>query len=164
MTDLSLYRPNVGLALFSDAGLVFMGHRMDDAGDIGWQMPQGGIDEGEALDQAALRELEEETGIPSRLAAPLGGIDDWLTYDFPPDVLAAQRRRGRPWVGQKQRWRAYRFLGADSDVRLDQHQPQEFDEWRWERLERAPDLVIPWKRHVYLEVARAFAPYAAIAG
>ncbi len=162
--DLSLYRPNVGVALFSPSGLVFWGRRAGERGGRCWQMPQGGVDEGETLADAALRELEEETGVAPDLAAPLGAVEDWLVYDFPPDVLERRRLKGQHWLGQKQRWYAFRFLGGDADVRLDRHDPPEFDAWRWERLARTPDLVIPWKRAVYREVARAFAPHAAPTG
>ena len=160
--DLSLYRANVGVALFAPSGLVLVGRRIGERDDYCWQMPQGGVDGGEALQAAALRELEEETGVGSALVEPLDTIDDWLAYDFPAEVRDRKRRKGRPdWVGQKQRWFAFRFLGADADVRLDAHDPAEFDAWRWARLAETPELIIPWKRPVYAEVARRFATHAA---
>jgi len=157
--DLDRYRPNVGVALFAATGGVLIGRRVGDSSNHIWQLPQGGIDDGESAEAAAARELEEETGVPSRLVEPLDSIAGWLTYDFPPELLA-RNRRGRNWLGQKQRWFAFRFLGADADVRLDAHKPPEFDAWRWESLARTPKLIIPWKRPVYDEVVRAFAHHA----
>jgi putative (di)nucleoside polyphosphate hydrolase len=119
-------------------------------------MPQGGIDRGEEPAEAALRELGEETGLNARLVEPLGEVEPWLYYDFPPQLKA---RLAGPYIGQRQKWFAFRFLGTDSDVRLDEHSP-EFDAWRWAKLSEAPDLVIPFKRPVYEEVARRFAPFA----
>jgi putative (di)nucleoside polyphosphate hydrolase len=162
--DLSRYRPNVGVALFSSSGHVLIGRRLGERGKHCWQMPQGGIDSGESLAGAALRELAEETGVPASLAEPLGSIRRWLTYDFPPEVRARKRQKGQDWLGQRQRWFAYRFLGSDSDVRLDRHASPEFDAWRWEELGRTPELVIPWKRPVYAAVARAFAKHTSPAG
>ncbi|MCG8442548.1 MAG: RNA pyrophosphohydrolase [Caulobacterales bacterium] len=154
------HRANAGVALFNAAGLVFMGQRMGKVDSDSWQMPQGGIDPGEDPGAAAVRELQEETGVPASLVAPLGAIDRWVVYDFPPHVLAHQQVKGRDWIGQKQRWFAFRFLGEDRDIDLTWDEPQEFSDWRWERLERTPDLVIAWKRDVYLEVAREFARFA----
>jgi putative (di)nucleoside polyphosphate hydrolase len=160
--DLARYRPNVGVALFSRSGLVLIGRRLGERGRHCWQMPQGGIDPGETLAKAALRELAEETGVDASLVEPLGSIRRWLSYDFPPEVRARKLAKGQDWLGQRQRWFAYGFLGADDDVRLDRHAPQEFDSWRWEKLARTPELVIPWKRPVYAEVARAFAKHALV--
>jgi putative (di)nucleoside polyphosphate hydrolase len=146
----------VGLAVFSKKGHVLIGRRAgvrrDESGHA-WQMPQGGIDRGEQPAEAAIRELGEEIGVEPRHVALLEETDDWLFYDFPP---ALKTRLTGPYIGQRQKWFAYRFLGADSDVRLDVHTP-EFDAWRWATLEETPGLVIPFKRPVYEEVARRFA-------
>lgn len=152
MTDLSKYRPNVGLALFSEQGRVFVGRRLNSIGPHQWQMPQGGIDEGENVLDAAWRELEEEVGVPPKKAKVLEVLIDWLPYEFPPEV---KKRLGGPYIGQKQRWCAFRFLGTDRDIRLDLHEP-EFDAWRWARLNETPEMVVPFKRKVYLEMVQKF--------
>ena len=125
--DPALYRPNVGLALFSNAGHVFVGRRINGRGAFQWQLPQGGIDEGETADVAALRELEEEIGVQAKLVEILEQTEDWLYYAFPAEV---RRRMPGPYIGKRQKWFALRFKGSDSDVRLDRHTP-EFDAWRW---------------------------------
>jgi putative (di)nucleoside polyphosphate hydrolase len=153
------HRPNVGLVLFNAQGKVWLGKRYGADEPWCWQFPQGGMDEGEAPEEAGLRELYEETGVTQDLIEPLGAIADWLTYDFPPEVLA-QRRKNR-WRGQKQRWFAYRYLGTDADFDLKAVPPQEFSEFRWVSLETTPQLIIPWKRSVYDRVAEAFAPFSA---
>ncbi len=150
--DSSLYRPNVGIALFSKAGHVFVGRRINGRGPFQWQMPQGGIDPGESPLEGALRELEEEIGVPAKLAEFLEETDSWLHYEFPADL---RRRLPGPYAGQKQKWFAFRFKGSDSDVRLDRHTP-EFDAWRWARLEETAELIVPFKRPVYAEVATRF--------
>ncbi len=157
--DPDRYRPNVGLALFAPSGAVFLGRRIGVAGPHQWQMPQGGIDLNESPQAAALRELEEEIGVPANLVDLLEETPDWLAYDFP-EPLRARLGWGQRWLGQRQKWFALRFLGEDRDIALDRHTP-EFDSWRWERLEAAPALVVPFKRIVYEEVARRFARFAA---
>lgn len=147
------YRPNAAIALFSRQGKVFLGRRLTGARHA-WQMPQGGIDPGETPLQAALRELEEEIGVEASLVALLEEMPEWLSYDFPNEI---RRRQG--WRGQRQKWFAFRFLGDDRDVDLDRHKP-EFGAWRWGELAEAPALVIPFKRPIYEEVARQFAPWA----
>ena len=158
------YRPNVGIALFNAQGLVLIGRRFRDDGPeiilpgLEWQMPQGGVDEGENLGAAAMRELWEETGV--RDAAYLGETD-WMTYEFPP--YAGPPHRLSKFGGQRQKWFALRFAGREADIdpltpRNDQ--PAEFDAWRWERLDRVADLVVPFRRKVYREVARQFAQFA----
>ena len=160
MTDLKrnpdLYRPNVGLALFSKVGHVFLGRRINARGAFQWQMPQGGIDAGETAQEAALRELQEEVGVSPKLVSILEETSDWLYYDFPVDL---KKRLPGTFVGQRQKWFAIRFNGSDSDIRLDLHKP-EFDAWRWAHLKDTPAQIIPFKRNVYVEVARIFANWS----
>jgi len=151
-----LYRPNVGLAVFSKAGHVFVGRRINSRGAFQWQMPQGGIDAGETAEDAALRELEEEIGVSPKLVKVLEETEDWIYYDFPPDL---KKRLGGPYIGQRQKWFALRFTGSDGDVRLDLHTP-EFDAWRWAELAELPSLIIPFKRSSYVEVAERFSQWA----
>jgi putative (di)nucleoside polyphosphate hydrolase len=155
--DPALYRPNVGIALFNPAGLVWLGKRIAAPPPYQWQMPQGGMDAAEAPRDAALRELEEETGAPAALTAYLGETPDWLYYDIPPEFL--NKSRGQRYKGQRQKWFALRYLGADEDIRLDGHAP-EFSDWRWATLDEAVELVIPFKRAVYGEAARQFRRFA----
>ena len=156
--DPSRYRPNVGVALFSAVGHVFLGRRVNSHGPFQWQMPQGGIDRGEDPREAVLREMEEEIGVAPKLASIIGETEDWLYYDFPPELRS---KLSGPYLGQKQKWFALRFNGSDSDIRLDLHTP-EFDAWRWARLEETPGLVIPFKRPVYEEVARRFEEFTTV--
>ena len=155
--DLSNHRPNVGVVLFNRDGLVWLGRRLDTPPPHNWQFPQGGADDGEDLFDAALRELEEETGVST--VEYLGRTEGWIAYDFPPEVAASPRARG--WSGQKQAWFALRFCGEDAEIRLDAHEKPEFDQWRWARLEETPDLVVPFKREVYQELVRRFAALGA---
>jgi putative (di)nucleoside polyphosphate hydrolase len=155
--DSKLYRPNVGLALFHREGLVFLGKRAGAEGPYQWQMPQGGVDRNETPMEAAFRELEEEAGVVPAHAELLEETPDWLTYDFPADVRAGMKPRGR-FLGQRQKWFAFRFKGRDADIKLDTHTP-EFSDWRWAPLETVADLVIPFKRAAYEEVARRFRKY-----
>ena len=143
------YRPCVGIVLVNDAGLVFAGRRPEfpDA----WQMPQGGIDPGEAPLRAARRELAEETAVTA--AEVLAETEGWLRYDLPSEI-AGRIWRGR-YRGQKQKWFLMRFLGQDADVDLDHHQ-REFAEWRWMAPSDIVDRIIAFKRPVYEAVFDAF--------
>ena len=155
MTPTSLpYRSGVGLVLFNAQGLVWVGRRIDEKNDA-WQMPQGGIDEGEAPEQAALRELEEEIG--TARAEIVGETAGWLTYDLPPD-LVGKVWKGR-YRGQKQKWFALRFTGSDADIRIDTEHP-EFAEWRWVEFEQLTELIVPFKRDLYARVTEEFADLA----
>jgi len=162
LTPPPLYRPCVGVALFDARGRVFIGRRPGNGNALThpWQMPQGGIDPHEDAVAAAMRELYEETNI--RSVAVLAETQDWLTYDLP-NGLAKRAWKGR-YRGQAQRWVALRFTGTDDEIDVlhpagGAHKP-EFRAWRWERLDRTPELVVPFKRPVYEEVARRFAVFA----
>ncbi len=154
---LSAYRPNVGAALFNRQGRVFIGRRADQpAGMETWQMPQGGIDDGEDPAAAVLRELEEEVG--TARASILAEHPDWLTYDLPPEM--ARRALGGRYRGQRQKWFALRFDGTDADIVLDRDAHPEFSAWRWAELAELPALVVGFKRAVYESVVREFARFA----
>lgn len=148
------YRPNVGVVLFNAEGKVWLGKRARTPEPWNWQFPQGGVDAGEDLQDAARRELEEETG--ARTVEYLGRTEGWIVYDFPEEVLA----RGGKWLGQKQVWFAFRFLGEESEFVLDAHHQVEFEDWRWARLDEAPELIVPFKRAAYEQVATIFRPFA----
>ena len=144
------YRPCVGVMLFNREGLVFVGRRIDQTVE-GWQMPQGGIDEGETPRQAALRELKEEVGTDK--AEILREHPDWLNYDLPKHLLGVALH-GK-YRGQTQKWMAMRFLGQDSDINITTHEP-EFAQWKWLELEALPRLVVPFKRDTYAKVIAVF--------
>lgn len=150
--DDALYRPNVGIMLANPAGLVFVARRIDTPVEA-WQMPQGGIDEGEEPRQAALRELEEEIGTAK--AEIVGESRGWLRYDIPA-ALQGKLWRGR-WKGQRQKWFLMRFHGSEADIDLATAHP-EFDAWRWAEPAELPGLVIPFKRQTYREILAEFAP------
>ena len=159
------YRPCVGVMVLNRDGLVWTGRRISegnteyDGSPQLWQMPQGGIDEGEEPEPAARRELYEETGISS--VELIEAIEDWITYDLPPAMIGTGLR-GK-YRGQKQRWFAYRFTGKEDEIRIapppDGHNP-EFDAWAWRPMAEVPGLIVPFKRAVYDEVVRRFAHLA----
>jgi len=155
------YRANVGAVLFNRCGLVFVARRADlpnaEGPAGGWQLPQGGIDEGEDPHGAVLRELAEEIGTDH--AEIIGEHPDWLTYDLPPHLVGVALN-GR-YRGQRQRWFALRFTGEDGDIRLDLDPHPEFDDWRWVRLAELPALAVDFKRPIYQVLADSFARFAA---
>ena len=154
MTDLP-YRPAAGIMLLNAEDKVFVGQRRDSTLEA-WQMPQGGIDKGEAPRDAALRELEEETGIAPHLVEIVAEAPTTLDYDLPAD-LAASLWKGR-YRGQRQTWFLCRFLGTDADVRIDLPHP-EFRAWKWIEPAHLPDLIVPFKRQLYRDVLAEFAEH-----
>ena len=115
------YRKNVGMVLINAQGHIFAGKRIDNNTGA-WQMPQGGIDEDEAPETAAFRELTEETGINPRNARLLFSTVEWLSYDIPVELIP-QLWNGQ-FRGQKQKWFAFEFLGKDSDINIATEEPE----------------------------------------
>ncbi len=155
------YRPNVGAVLFNRDGLVLVARRANlpnaEGAPGGWQLPQGGIDPGEDARAAVLRELAEEIGTDR--ATVIDEHPDWLSYELPPHLLGVAF--GGRYRGQRQRWFALRFDGADSDIRLDLDPQPEFDAWRWTPLASLPGLAVPFKRPIYEVLTASFARHAA---
>ena len=155
MTNGNRYRRGVGVMLLNSAGKVFVGARIDNT-DEAWQMPQGGIDEGEEPWATALRELEEETGIPPHLVERIAECPERLKYRLPDELIGVIWKE--PWVGQDQDWYLARFLGRDSDVNIATTHP-EFREWKWIEPARLPELIVPFKRDLYRRLISEFAAY-----
>ena len=149
------YRKNVGLVLINAEGLIFAGQRIDNPGHA-WQMPQGGIDAGERPKEAALRELQEETGVRPELVEKLAKTEDWLVYDLPEELIGTIW--GGKYRGQKQKWFLFRFLGQDSDVNIATEHP-EFSVWRWMEPAELVEKIVPFKRAVYEQVFDIFAEH-----
>jgi putative (di)nucleoside polyphosphate hydrolase len=146
------YRKNVGVMLINADGHVFVGQRIDSTVPA-WQMPQGGIDKDEKPKKAALRELEEETGVPKDLVTVVAKTKGWISYDLPHDLIP-KIWKGR-FRGQKQKWFLMRFEGSDDQVNIVQKH-QEFSEWRWLPVEDLVENIVPFKRAVYQQVIEAF--------
>lgn len=153
MDDLP-YRPCAGIMLANTEGKIFVGQRIDKAPDIdAWQMPQGGIDDGEDPEQAALRELVEETGISPDVVDVIARSREEYFYDLPEELL------GKIWKGrfrgQRQWWFLMRFKGVDSDINIETEHP-EFSRWQWVMPDRLPVLIVPFKRRLYESLVTEF--------
>lgn len=146
------YRPCVGIALFHADGRVFVGERIDTPG--AWQMPQGGIDDGEDIKTAAYRELLEETGAKQDQADILRIADEAISYDLPAHLQ--DKLWGGRYAGQKQTWVAMRFKGHDQDININNHDPAEFSQWQWIDLDKTLDLIVPFKRETYQKIISLF--------
>ena len=144
------YRLGVGIMLMNRNGAIFVGRRMDRSGEA-WQMPQGGIEEGESPKHAALRELREELGTSQ--VEIVTSTDSWLQYDLPDEVV--KRRGHESWHGQTQKWFLMRFIGEDSDIDVAAEHP-EFSEWKWVSAEELVRLIVPFKRPLYVAVLKEF--------
>lgn len=149
------YRPAAGVMLLNRNGKVWVGQRLDSTLEA-WQMPQGGLDPGEEAEAAALRELEEETGITRDLVEVVARSSRELSYDLPAD-LVGKLWRGK-WRGQRQVWFLMRFLGEDADVRIDTVEP-EFRFWKWAEPADLPTLIVPFKQELYRAVLAEFAEW-----
>jgi putative (di)nucleoside polyphosphate hydrolase len=150
------YRPCVGVMLINAAGMVFAGQRIDTSG--AWQMPQGGIDDGEKPRDAALRELWEETGVTTDLVDYVTKSADWITYDLPPELLG--KVWGGKYKGQRQKWFLYRFTGRDDQVNI-ATEHAEFARWQWMPADALVASIVPFKRAVYEQVTAEFHEYLA---
>jgi putative (di)nucleoside polyphosphate hydrolase len=154
-SDDHLYRLGAGVMLLNADRKVWVGARMDNPEDA-WQMPQGGIDEDEEPWSAALRELQEETGIRADLVEYVAEHPERLRYDLPGE-WREKLWRGK-WKGQMQHWFLARFLGSDEDVDLHTQHP-EFRDWKWVEPAELPDLIVPFKRDLYRRLLEDFSPY-----
>ena len=148
------YRPCVGVMLVNSEGQAFVGKRIDNREGDWWQMPQGGVDDGEDLDAAMLRELAEEVGTRPELVEIVGRLESELFYDLPPELQG--KLWGGRYKGQRQSWYLARFTGRDEDIVLDAHEHPEFCEWRWVDPELLPELIVPFKREVYQTIVDGF--------
>ncbi len=150
MSETKLFRPCVGLVLINHDGLIFLGQRLDSNLDA-WQMPQGGIDDGETPYQAGLREMMEEVGTNN--VEFLGEMEEWLDYEIP-NKLAKRLWDGK-YIGQTQKWLAFRFLGRDEEININTKDP-EFSTWKWEKANQALKLAVPFKKDIYKKVIEKY--------
>ena len=149
------YRPCVGVMLVNRDGKAFVGRRIDNKEGDWWQMPQGGVDKGEDLLEAAHRELHEETGVGPRHVEVLKKMDEDIAYDLPDELIGKETEPGR-FIRESPPARRASFTGEDADVNLEAHDPPEFCDWQWLDPERLPEMIIPFKKRVYRTVLEAF--------
>ncbi len=144
------YRPCVGIMLINSDGLIFTAERIDMPG--AWQMPQGGVDEGEELQEAALRELEEEISVPESAVKILKKTNGWVYYDLPDHLLG--KAWGGKYRGQKQQWFSMQLIGSETLINLDTEHP-EFGRWKWSSAEQLVEEIVSFKKSVYEEIVAA---------
>jgi len=149
------YRPCVGVMIVNAAGKVFVGQRRDNFQDA-WQMPQGGIDKGEAPREAALREMWEETGITADLVKVEAETEGWIPYDIPHDLVP--NIWGGKYRGQEQKWFLLRFHGRDDQIDIATEHP-EFSKWKWIEADKVVDAIVPFKRATYEQVVAVFSQH-----
>jgi len=150
------YRPCAGIMLVNAQRKVFVGQRLDSPDSDAWQMPQGGIDDGETPREAALRELQEETGITPGLAEIVAQSREEYRYDLPGTLMG--KIWGGKWRGQRQSWFLMRFLGVDSDVDITT-QHKEFSHWKWAEMAELPELIVPFKKKIYQDIIAEFSEF-----
>ncbi len=146
------YRPCAGIMLKNADGLIFVGQRLDSSSEA-WQMPQGGVDDGEDVEAAALRELGEEAGISSDLVRIIARSGEEHLYDLPPDLMG--KMWGGRYRGQRQHWFLMAFLGEDHHINIETEH-REFRAWRWAAPHEVVDLIVPFKKELYANVLREF--------
>ena len=144
------YRPCVGICLVNDEGMIFAGKRIDNRAEA-WQMPQGGIDEGEDAVTACFREMAEEIGTDK--AELIAQHPEWLDYDIP-ESLANKLWNGA-YKGQTQKWMLLRYKGVDADINIATEIP-EFESWQWMAPEDLVSLAVPFKQNVYRALMESF--------
>ena len=147
------YRPCVGLVVINEQGLVFAGRRLDSNSNS-WQMPQGGIEKGESVLDAGLREMKEEIGTNNVIL--IGEMQEWLNYDIPNNLI--KHLWGGKYRGQTQKWLAYKFLGKDKEINIKTKNP-EFSDWKWMKSIELPQFAIPFKREIYIKVLKEYSRF-----
>ena len=152
--DSALYRPCVGTMMVNRQGHAFVGKRIDNQEGDWWQMPQGGVDDGEDMDAAMLRELAEETGAQAHHIEIVCTLEEELYYDLPSELMG--KLWGGKYVGQRQTWYLVRFTGADADIDLEAHKHPEFCAWKWVEPALLPELIVPFKKQVYQTIVEGF--------
>ncbi|MDH5748572.1 MAG: RNA pyrophosphohydrolase [Rhodospirillales bacterium] len=156
-TEALPYRPCVGALIVNRQGLVFMARRYGlPSPDLGWQMPQGGIDDGEAPLQAVRREVAEETGIVS--LDLIGESSGTYRYDLPDDLVGTAL--GGHFQGQDMKWFVFRFIGGEDEIDLNREDPPEFEDWKWVPVDQAANMIVPFKRRLYEQVVSELGHHA----
>lgn len=144
------YRPSVGMMILNNKLEVFVGRRIDSRTEA-WQMPQGGIDQGEVPSESVLREMEEEIG--TNKAEIIAETQQWYNYDLP-FYLISKLWNGK-YRGQRQKWFLLKFLGEDKDINIKSDHP-EFIAWKWVKIEELPQIIVPFKKNLYISVMEEF--------